>query len=238
LGHHRMMSRINVLCYNEAKMLPMFHKWYSERLPSAHFVVYDNQSTDGSPDIAKRLGMSVLQYDSDGVMSDAHLQQIKNNAFKQHRGWNIVVDMDEWLDVTERDLIQEYYRGTTLLTTHGYQVVNTNGASDYSQITTGFYDRAYDKLVAMNSLLVNEMNYIMGAHMARPEGLIRYSEKHYTLRHMHYMNVDDMVARYKHYESRRSDDNRKNNYGVHYTKTEAQIREQFAKAITIAKPLP
>lgn len=233
-----MITRISVLCYNEAKMLPMFHKWYSERLPSAQFVVYDNYSTDGSPNIAQRLGMVVTQYDTGGTMSDMHLQQIKNNAFKQHRGWNIVVDMDEWLDITERDLIQEYYRGTTVITTHGYHMVNTSGTPDYAQITTGFYDRNYDKLVAMNSALVTEMNYIMGAHMARPEGLIRYSERHYTLRHMRYMDANDMVARYKHFESRRSDHNRANNYSVHYAKTEAQIREEFAKAITLAKPLP
>jgi len=233
-----MITRISVLCYNEAKMLAMFHKWYKERLPSAVFVVYDNHSTDGSPDIAQELGMTVLQYDTGAQMSDMHLQQIKNNAYKHHRGWNIVVDMDEWLDVNERDLVQEYYRGTTILTTHGYQMVNTSGASDYATIDTGFYDRNYDKLVAMNSALVSEMNYNMGAHTARPEGLIRYSERHYTLRHMRYMNVDEMVARYKHYEARRSEHNRANNYSVHYAKPEMQIRDEFAKAMHLAKSLP
>lgn len=233
-----MNVRISVLCYNEAKMLSMFHKWYTERLPSAKFFVYDNESTDGSQEIAKALGMEVTTYKSGGVMSDTHFQYLKNNAFKQHRGWNIVVDMDEWLDITEADLANEYYHGTTVITTHGYQMVNTDGHTDYTRVDKGFYDRNYDKLVAMNSALVYDMNYIMGAHMARPEGLIRYSEKHYTLRHMRYMDVEYMVERYKHYESRRSAHNREHQYGVHYTNTVAQIRTEFANAITLAKVVP
>jgi hypothetical protein len=233
-----MTTRISVLCYNEAKMIPMFHKWYRKRLPSAQFMVYDNYSTDGSPDIAKQLGMVVTQYDTNNKLSDVHLREIKNNAFKQHMGWNIVVDMDEWLDVTEQDLVNEYYRGVTVLTTNGYHMVNVDGHKDYTHVNKGVYDRNYDKLVCMNSALIKDMNYIMGAHIARPEGLVLYSERQYTLRHMKYMNANDMIERYKVYTARHSDHNKFNNYGIHHNEHIDKIHAQFSIANELAKLVP
>lgn len=233
-----MIIYINVLCYNESIMLPMFHKWYSKRFPSAQFIVYDNYSTDGSAHIAVDLGMSVLRYDSDDKLSDLHFLAIKNNSFKHNKGWNIVIDMDEWLDITEQDLIDEHRKGTSIISTVGYNMANVDALQDYTYVDKGIYEHLYSKLVCINSSMIEEMNYRPGAHTASPIGNVKYSDRKYTLRHMIYMDVENMIQRYKLFDSRRNDHNRANAFGTHYQKNEDQIRAEFAKAHTLAKLVP
>ena len=58
------MNRIAVLipCYNESKTIEKVIKDYQEALPEATIFVYDNNSTDGSDEIARRTG-AVVRYE-------------------------------------------------------------------------------------------------------------------------------------------------------------------------------
>ena len=55
------MSSIAILipCYNEAKTIEKVVKDYHEALPEADIYVYDNNSTDGTADIARKAGAIV-----------------------------------------------------------------------------------------------------------------------------------------------------------------------------------
>ena len=182
--------------------------------------------------------MSVLRYDSDDKLSDLHYLAIKNNAYKQHKGWNIVVDMDEWLDITEQDLIEEQSKGTSIISTNGYHMVNLDAIQDYTCLDKGICDSLYSKPVCMDSNMIEEMHYWPGAHSANPVGNVKYSDRKYTLRHMKYMDVENMIQRYKLFESRRNEHNKANGFGGQYAMNEEQIRAEFAKAHTHAKLVP
>lgn len=55
------MNKIAVLipCYNEAKTVEKVVHDYKEALPEATIYVYDNNSTDGTADIARKAGATV-----------------------------------------------------------------------------------------------------------------------------------------------------------------------------------
>lgn len=60
-----MKSKIAVLipCYNEAKTIEKVVKDYKRALPEADIYVYDNNSTDGTDEIAKKAG-AIVRYES------------------------------------------------------------------------------------------------------------------------------------------------------------------------------
>ena len=60
-----MKSKIAVLipCYNEAKTIEKVVKDYKKALPEAYIYVYDNNSTDGTDEIAKKAG-AIVRYES------------------------------------------------------------------------------------------------------------------------------------------------------------------------------
>ena len=55
------MDKIAVLipCYNEAATIEKVIRDYQRELPGAKIYVYDNNSTDGTADIAKKAGAEV-----------------------------------------------------------------------------------------------------------------------------------------------------------------------------------
>ena len=58
------MSKIAVLipCYNESQTIEKVVREYHEALPEADIYVYDNNSTDGTDEIARRAG-AIVRYE-------------------------------------------------------------------------------------------------------------------------------------------------------------------------------
>ena len=73
-----MQITIYTVAYNEELMLPFFIKHYRTLFPECHIVVYDNQSTDRTVEIAKESNCEVIQYDTDNKISDRKYLEIKN----------------------------------------------------------------------------------------------------------------------------------------------------------------
>ena len=59
-----MKTAVIIPCYNEAKTIERVIKDFREHLPHADIYVYDNNSTDGTYEIAKN---AVLQFTVDNV---------------------------------------------------------------------------------------------------------------------------------------------------------------------------
>ena len=59
-----MKSKIAVLipCYNESKTIEKVVKDYKNALPEADIYVYDNNSTDGTDEIARKAG-AIVRYE-------------------------------------------------------------------------------------------------------------------------------------------------------------------------------
>jgi hypothetical protein len=226
-----------VLCYNEAVLLPHMVNHYRRLIPNIAITVLDNESTDGSVDIARSLGCSVVSFQSDNQLND-HLQaQLKNTIWAdQDRGWIIVVDMDEWLCASEYDLRKESRKGTTILRTKGWNIVGRSTREDLSDInlqslSDGYYPRGggRSKLVAFRRPMIREMNYGIGAHTSIPTGDIVYSESVYVLKHMDRLGATWLKKKYSERFARAT---LMQNEGIarHYTDDLLEIEEKQRRA--------
>src|SRR5690606_2040831 len=102
---------VYTVCWNEAKFLPYFLAHYAQF--ADRIFVYDNGSTDRSPDIVRAHPKAELrQFDSGGTFDDLSNINVKNNAYKESRGqadFVIVVDADELIyHPAIRELLQRY----------------------------------------------------------------------------------------------------------------------------------
>jgi hypothetical protein len=226
-----------VLCYNEAVLLPHMVHHYRRLIPNIAITVLDNESTDGSVDIARSLGCSVVSFKSGDQLND-HLQsQLKNTVWAdQERGWMIVVDMDEWLCVSEYDLRKESRKGTTILRTKGWNIVGRSSREDLSDIdvqglSDGYYPRGggRSKLVAFRRPMIRAMHYGIGAHTSIPTGDIVYSENIYVLKHMDRLGATWLKKKYSE-RFARATSMQKEGIARHYTNDLLEIEEKQRRA--------
>ena len=193
-------THIFILCHNERILLPETIAHYRTRIPGCEITIYDNYSTDDSVDIAKAHGCNVIQFVSPvhgkDQLDDIEHANIKNNCWKHLTdGWVIVVDMDEWLCVTQQDLDNEKNAGTTILKVVGLNMVGDSKTVDLSDINMHELHN-YSAFIPENKNLcflkdsINEMNYTLGAHICNPKGHVVYSAKHYINKHMCYLGVE------------------------------------------------
>ena len=215
------MYFIYILCYNEEDMIRQTISYYRKRIPDCHITVYDNYSTDNSVQIAFQEKCEVVRFDTQNDLNDHVHRSIKNSCWKNiTHGWVIVVDMDEWLDITQQQLDTEYKNGTTLLDVYGLQMIGesqTQNASDISleNIKKSVHDSEYSKKICFHVPEIKRMNYSVGAHLSTPEGDVKYSIRKYALRHYNYLGLEYLIhklqRRYK-----RSELMRKEGKAVHY----------------------
>ena len=92
-----MIIDLYTCCFNEADILPFVIDYWKNTVD--HVTVYDNYSTDNSISILKKHDwIDVIEYDSNNLLNDYMLLEIKNNAWKKSKGnadFTIVCDLDE-----------------------------------------------------------------------------------------------------------------------------------------------
>jgi hypothetical protein len=243
-----------LLCYNEATLIGATIDHYQTRFPNCHITILDNESTDNSVAIATAKGCRIHSWSSNQSIDDEKYILLKDHFWKEvsqdpeNQHWIIMVDMDEWLSISLAELEDENARGTTILSTIGYNMTANSQRADLSDIdlhgiTNGLFWLAECKSVCFKRAEIQEMNYAIGAHSCRPVGRIQYSERKYVLKHMEPLGLEFMIAkfsgRYKRTEKKRLEGD--HFAGLHYTDNIATIteryREQYAAAVDISSLL-
>jgi len=215
------------ITYNEELMLPYFVNHYRSRFTNCKIVVYDNESTDKTVDIAERLGCKVLTYTTGNRLNDLMYLQIKNNCWKNELGWVIIADCDEFVDINEADLINEQ---ASIIRFKAFNMVNHNDDLNIDEIKYGVRSESYDKAYCFNASKLDEIGYGAGCHWCAPKGLVEHSEKYYLAYHYKYINIDYMINRHATFANRLSDENIRNGWGIHYMYGEEQITNEFLEA--------
>jgi glycosyltransferase involved in cell wall biosynthesis len=194
---------IFLLCYNEELMLPYTLKHYKTRFPSAVITIFDNHSTDRSVEIAEKAGCRVVTYDSNGQQDEQHLIWVRSHMWKKYvqYGWVIMCDMDEWLDITEAELVEEDKKGTTILMTQGFNMIGESIMSDYSdidlfKIKRGVYADHMSKRICFKYPVLS-VEYWYGAHKCFPQGYVAYSTKTYLLKHYDMLGQAYLVEKHR-----------------------------------------
>jgi glycosyltransferase involved in cell wall biosynthesis len=218
------------ITFNEQLMLPFFIKHYRERFPNCKIVVYDNESTDNTVKIAKDNGCEVITYKTNNELDDLMYLTIKNTCWKNEKGWVIVADCDELVEVSDIDLYTMESLNITALKSQGYNMVNLEDNLEIECINNGVRAESYDKLYCFDARKIQSVNYNPGAHSCNPTGDVNYSDCEFICRHYKYINPDYMVERHKVFASRLSKENRRMGFGCHYLYKEKQIREEFQNA--------
>jgi glycosyltransferase involved in cell wall biosynthesis len=228
------MITIYTITYNEQHIIPYFIKWYRERFADCTIVVFDNESTDNTRQIATDLGCEVIEYSTGNKLSDSAYLSIKNNVWKQSKtDWVIVCDVDEFIDVDESYL----NTNQTLYKAKGFNMFNLDNLEDITQVQYGLEAVQYDKTILFNKKYIKEINYGAGCHHCQPKGDIIYSRLNPSLYHMKFLNVDLLVNKYKNYAERLSDENKQMKWGYHYEQAEQEIRDSYHNWAKIVKKI-
>lgn len=240
-------DKINInifaLCFNEALIISHMVAHYRKYLPSCNITIYDNESTDNSVEIAKSLGCEVISFSTDGKTDNNKFLEIKNNCWKSIKsGWVIVIDMDEFLCVTEDELLNEKSNCTTILNVKGLQMIGESITEDLSDIDlqdiVKYVSNEYEsKNLCFLRESINEINYSVGAHTCNPIGEIKYSSKYYYNRHMSFLGLPFLINRYKERFEKSKEQRKIYGYGIHYTDDINKITEEYNKSLLESKIL-
>ena len=237
-----MNINVFLLCYNEASILPHVIKHYKKNLPSCNITILDNESTDSSVEIAKSLGCNVISWSSNNIQ-DEHIQmRLKNTYWKDiSTGWIIMADMDEFLGISEDELVQETNRGTTILSVTGIEMIGESKTLDLSDIDLEKINKYCDNSWESKHLCflrenITEMDYGPGAHWCNPIGNIKYSSKVYLNKHMSNLGLSDIInktiIRYE-----RSELMIKQGLNIHYTNDIQTIENRYYQLLNHCKML-
>ena len=245
---------IYLLCYNESALIGHTIDHYQKQFRNTRIVILDNESTDRSVEIAKSKGCEIRSWSSDNNIDDQKFIDFKNNVWKeisqtQENQWIIVADMDEWLCISEEDLLNEHAKGTTILTTIGYNIAADSKQEDLSDIDLhsldrGFYWKEECKSLCFKRAEIQEMNYEPGAHVCNPIGNIRFSENKYVVKHMEPLGLAFCIAKYTSRYKRTEKKRLEGEWwaGLHYTDNvqliENRYNEQYHGAVSIVDLLP
>jgi glycosyltransferase involved in cell wall biosynthesis len=253
-----MKSRIWVftLTYNESHFVKNFLASYKD---AERIVVYDNESSDNTVDLLKQdKRVEVRKNDSKGEIRDDLYLEIKNNCWKEARGyadWVIIVDFDEiftraiepdTFDLNLNDL-GYFHEMVDIIIPYGYMIYDTNMPmfQDFNPLKkplSGVYDVNSEKPCCFRPERIQEINFAPGCHSANPvcvNGLapLNHCYPEFKLLHFKYVNIEVYFKRLDQYNKRMSQYNIDHGYGVHYTWPFEVHKENYIRGLRDSKPL-
>jgi glycosyltransferase involved in cell wall biosynthesis len=237
-----MIINIFIMCYNEENLIEHTIKYYLQRFPNATIYIQDNCSTDSSVEKALKYNCKVLSFKSNNILNEYLLTQLRNTIWKNYQAdWSIVIDMDEWLDITENDLIQENNKGTTILKFNGFDMIGNSTEQNLSDIDLNSIEKCIpnkmeSKHLCFKSSVIESMNYTLGAHESNPKGIIQYSENIYNIKHMSSLGIPYLLQKHEQ-RYKRAEMMRTYNISTHYKSNESDIVELYYKQLSNARSI-
>lgn len=218
------------VAWNDVHLLPYTVRFYRERLGLAglRITVFDNESDDGTPELARALGCRVISYSTGGHLDDRTNMDLKNNCFKTSEAdWIIIVDLDEWVDVRPIDLDLYEAAGVTIVKTEGVTLVWESDTLDLNELpmtVQGDIDLTskYSKPCLFDKRSITEFNSGPGGHVASPEGHVKWLADATPpilpprLYHAKYFNETYLLERTMASNKRLSEENKSNGWGQQY----------------------
>jgi len=150
-----------------------------------------------------------------------------------------MADMDEFLCVSEYDLVKEMNDGVTILNVKGYDMIGESNTINLTDIDLQNINKFVENENESKHLCflrekINEMNYGVGAHSCNPQGTVVYSCTTYINKHMSSLGLpfltNKLTERYKRAGVMRT-------YGLatHYTDELYKIEEIYKTHLNTCK---
>jgi len=235
-----MKIAVYTLCYNETFMLPFFMQHY--RPLADRIVVFDNESTDDSRNLALNLGADEVRSFSTGneIRTDIMLELL-NTCWHELKGrgydWVMLPDMDEM--IYHRDLRGhlEHCRGsgTTICIPQGFQMVGcrtpVHGTPLHEQIRTGLASHPFSKPIIFNPDQIDELNLVAGSHWCMPTGtIIANATGSLKLLHYYWLSLEWLQERTLLRTQRLSAINKQQGWSTHYLRGDEEIVRAYREA--------
>lgn len=210
--------------WNDSFYLPFIKEHYGKFC--RRIVMYDNYSTDGSEDLAKRLGFEVRLFGQRGQLNDQHYLDVKNHCWKESRGkadYVIVCDADEFL------LQPEFYPITgSMPRVTGYNMVSDGlPLQSILEIKTGHKSEQYSKQAIFDPNKLIEIDYVHGCHLHHAKGELTLGTPLTLLHYRMIGGVNRLLERHTIYRERMSKFNLQHNMGHHYLHESGQKRLEW-----------
>lgn len=231
---------VYTITYNEEKVLPFFLDHYSKFATS--IVIYDNESTDNTTEIASRhpLVKDIRTTKTSNSLDDRMYIDVKNTCWKgDDSDYVIIVDADELL--YHHESVLNYLDNTKypVYKPTGYNMITESfphtGKPITEQVNRGSADTNYSKPVIFNPKLIDKVSYELGAHTGRffnnsgQEVIPVQSE--FKLLHYKNLSIEYRLQRHRMFTNRLSDFNRTSGAGIHYTWSDDIQIEEFNKIL-------
>jgi len=211
------MIHVFSMAYNESPLLQFMIDHYRSRFPNCNITIYDNESTDNTKQISLDNNCEVIDYCTNNTVDDDKLRNLKNSCWKSAKtDWVLVCDVDELLDITQDQLIEEQNKGTTIIKSEAYNMVNMYNNYDIVNIKHGSRCSQYDKDYLFNKKFLSEINYAHGGHSTRPVGKNIPSSTKYTCYHYTGICPELSYKKFQYTKARLSLTNKKYGWGSAY----------------------
>ena len=242
---------VYLVCWNEIKILPFvidYWKLYAEKV-----VVYDNCSDDGSVELLSKYSpwIEVRRFETEGADNQRHID-IKNHCWKESRGkadFVVVCDTDECLfsPVLEQELDYMKENNMTLCGPRQYSLYGDSypeyqegkllheiiskvklQKSNHSKIfiTSG-------KIMLFDPNKIEETNFAPGCHDVNIKGEAKLYDgnKIFCIHINKGFGADYRIARCAILRDRRSKNDLKHGYGVHFFYSPERIRREYEQCV-------
>ena len=252
---------IFLLCYNQEVMLPKTWAFYRTQFPEAKFYLMDDGSSDRSVEVARALGMEVIDI-SKGAKTTATgrrpfptpKEDLAHNWIWRRivspGTWVLTADMDELACVTQEQLEAADSEGATILSSVGYDCVGDSNRSDLSDfnldtLSRGLHSHMYSKKLLFKAGLggplgIDRINYEQGGHSIHPNGTVRYSRRQHPLYHAGELGVAYSIEKFRLYQRRFNATRHKGKsllYYDHFTTDARRMTRRHAMFLRLANPL-
>lgn len=236
--------------YNEERLLPFFIEHYKPIVDK--IIIYDNESTDNSVQIAKQSDCEVRTLISEGFYRDDLITGIKDKSWHEVKlnpnvNWIIIVDIDEFIyhPNLRQKLEQLRHIQKHFIIPSGFQIVTTEFPDTYHKLIencqNGVLDFDYSKPCIFNPHIIKELNLTSGSHQCHPKTQRRriniYPGSDIYLFHLANLSFEYRFDKYHRHFIRYHQINRDNKWGWQYLETREEMQKRFDDLLLKVKPI-
>ena len=213
--------------YNDEWLLEKMVNWYRKKLIGHELIIniYDNESTDRTPEIAKELGCNVYHWNTGGKLKNQEYIDLMNTVWKDSKAdYVILVCTDEFIDI-DPDKIN----GSTILQCVGYDMIG-DGSVEIENLVEGIRNTVQDKSCIFSPKDIKDINYEHGCHVCHPTGNVITSSYRPLMYHMSMISPEWILSRYQRGRTRLSDLDIRMGWGAQYFMQDEQILSHHKSA--------
>ena len=231
-----MTIHLYTLCWNEMDILPFVIDYWKRFV--THAYVYDNGSTDGSVEYLKQFDWITVEHFETNGKNNTVQRDLKNKIWKQSKGnadFVIVCDIDECLYPKDINVFKKMKEGGyTLCAPKWYDFISekipvyTEGKLLHEISPKAC--KGNTKVVILDPNQITDSGFDVGSHHCRAKGIVKKYEGDdmYLLHINHHLSLDYLLEKYKVFNKRLSDEDKRKKHGIHYGFSEEKLRNNYA----------